>query len=196
MRSEVKELLLLLMLEREGPIGRYRLKEVVGLPEHEGVVRQMLADLQAEGYVSASRSGCTLTREGNTLLAEVLNAHHIAAIKRFDLPLLTPGPIGVAVHLRKRANQVGSAMKVRDIAVRGGALGATVILFQDEKLTVPSVSPDFFDDHPDLGEKIHEAFRLKEDDVVAVISADDAWRGFEASITIARNLAQRTDEAT
>ena len=196
MRSEVKELLMLLMLGREGPIGRYRLKKVLGLSEREGVVRQMLADLQEQGYVSASRSGCKLTSKGTALLEKGLNAHHIAAIKLFDIPLLTPGPIGVAVHLRNRANRVRSAMKVRDMAVRGGALGATVILFENDKLTVPSVSPDFFEDHPDLVEKIHEAFHLEDDDVVAVISAEEAWRGFEASIIIARTLSQHSGQST
>jgi predicted transcriptional regulator len=181
---------MLLMVQREGPIGRYRLKEVVGLSDHEGVVRQMLADFQEQGHVAASRSGCTLTDEGHTLLAEALNAHHIAAIKRFDIPLLTPGPIGVAVHLRKRASRVRSAMKIRDLAVRAGALGATVITFKDEKLRVPSVSPAFFENYPDLGAKIHDAFRLEDDDVIAVISAEEAWRGFEASLTIARALSR------
>ncbi len=181
---------MLLTLQREGPIGRYRLKEVIGLLDHEGVVRQMLVDFQDHGYVAASRSGCTLTEEGKTLLEEELSAHHIAAIKRFDAPLLTAGSVGVAVHLRQRAHRVRSAMKIRDIAVRTGALGATVILVKDTQLRVPSVSPMFFTDHPELGAKIHEAFRLKDGDVVVVIGAEEAWRGFEAALTIARALSR------
>lgn len=62
-RSQIKELLMLLVLSWEGPIGRYRLKHVIGLSEHEGLVKQMLADLQKQGYISARKSGCTLTEK-------------------------------------------------------------------------------------------------------------------------------------
>ncbi|MFH0897561.1 MAG: DUF4443 domain-containing protein [Candidatus Bathyarchaeota archaeon] len=63
-----------------------------------------------------------------------------------------------------------SELELRDIAVRGGATGATVILFKGEKLIIPSAHPDFFSEHPIIAEKIHETFNLKDNDVVAVIS--------------------------
>lgn len=187
-RSEVKELLMLLILNREGPVGRYRLKEMIGLSEHEGVVRQMLANLQRQGYTSASRSGCALTQKGKALLEKSLRAHHIAAIKTFDSPILKAGPISIGSHLKNMADKIELAMEIRDIAVRGGATGATIILFKEGKLSIPSVRPDFLSEHPNLAKKIRESFNLEDNDVVVIVSAEDEWRGFEASITIARTL--------
>ncbi|MCJ7632015.1 DUF4443 domain-containing protein [Candidatus Bathyarchaeota archaeon] len=187
-RSEIKELLMLLILNREGPIGRYRLKDIMGLAEHEGLVRQMLADLQKQGCISASKSGCTLTRKGKTLLDKCLEALHIAEIKPFDSPILRTETASIGLHLQNRADKIDSAMKIRDIAVRGEATGATIILFKEGKLRIPSVPPDFLAKNLSLAKKVHESFNLKDNDVIVIVSANDEWRGFEASITIAKAL--------
>ena len=180
---------MLLILNREGPIGRYRLKDVMGLAEHEGLVRQMLADFQKQGCVSARKSGCSLIRKGKTLLDKRFKALHIADIKPFVSPILRTEPASVGLHLQNRADKVDSAMKIRDVAVRGGAIGATVILFKEGKLSIPSVQSDFLSENLSLDEKVHESFNLKDNDVVVIVSADDEWRGFEASITIAEALS-------
>jgi len=187
-RSEIKELLMLLILNREGPVGRYRLKDMIDLAEHEGLVRQMLADLQKQGCISASKSGCALTQKGKTLLKKRLEALYIADIKPFDSPILRTEPASIGLHLQNRADKIDSAMKIRDIAVRGEATGATIILFKEGKLSIPSVPPDFLSENLSLVKKVHESFNLKENAVIVIVSADDKWRGFEASITIAKAL--------
>ena len=179
---------MMLMLNREGPIGRYRLKDIIGLAEHEGLVKQMLAGLQKQGYISASKMGCTLTQKGKTLLNKRLKALNITAIKPFDSPILRTEPASIGLHLQNRADKIDSAMKIRDIAVRGGATGATIILFKEGEFSIPSVPPDFLSENPNLDKKVHESFNLQENDVIVIVSADDEWRGFEASITIAKAL--------
>jgi len=190
-RSEIKELLMLLALNRKGPIGRYRLKEVIGLSEHEGLVKLMLADLQRQGYISASKLGCALTEKGETLLEKRLKALHIVDIKPFDFPLLKAGPVSIGLHLLNAADKIDSAMEVRDIAVRGGATGATIIIFKEEKLSVPSVHPDFPKENPSLLKEIQDSFNPEDNGVIAIVSAEDEWRGFEASITVAKALSQK-----
>ena len=75
------------------------------------------------------------------------------------------------------------------MAIRGGAVGATILLLKEEKLTVPSVHKDFLMKHSALTQKIHESFSLKNNDVLVIISAEDEWRGLEASIQIAKALS-------
>ena len=53
---------MLLVLNRKGQMGRYRLKEVIGLSEHEGLVKQMLVGLQKQGCISASKLGCSILK--------------------------------------------------------------------------------------------------------------------------------------
>lgn len=190
-RFEAKELLMLLALDRRGPMGRYRLKEITGLREHEGLVKQMLAQFQRNGYISASRSGCTLTEKGRTFLKNSLKTLRIREIKPFDVPLLRAGPISIGAQLEDVANKISSAMEIRDIAVRGGATGATIMLYRGGKLVVPSVDPGFLSENLDLSEHIQDSFELKEEDVIAIVSAEDEWIGFEASIKIAEALRHR-----
>jgi len=188
-KPEIKGLLMLLILDREGPIGRYRLKEVIGLSEHEGLVKQMLANFQKQGYVSASKAGCVLTEKGKTLLEKRLKALKIVDIKPFDLPFLKTGPISIGLHLKNMADKINSAMEIRDIAVRGGATGATIILFKEGKPSIPSVQRDFLSENLNLGKKVRDSFNLEDNDVIVIVSADDEWRGFEASITVAKALS-------
>ncbi len=163
---------------------------MLGLSDHEGLVRQMLVNLQSQGYLAASRSGCTLTPTGTTFLEARLVSKHIVAIKRVDAQLLTVGPMTLGVHLRNRADRIESAMSLRDLAVRGGATGATILLFKEGELSIPSVHPDFLSEYPNLIKGLQEAFTLEEDDVIALISAEDEWTGVEAAITLADSLSR------
>jgi len=188
-RSDTKALLLLFIVDREGPIGRYRLKDLLGLSDHEGFVRQMLVHLQRQGYLSVSRSGCALTPPGKAFLEARLASIGIAAIKRVDLHLLTVASVTLGVRIPNKAHKIESAMSLRDLAVRGGATGATILLFKEGALSIPSVHPDFLSAHPTLLQSLQEAFTLEENDVIAVISAEDEWTGVEAAITLATVLS-------
>lgn len=188
--SEVKELLTLLVLNQKSPIGRYRLKAALGLSEHEGLVKQMLVELQKQGYISANKSGCTLTQNGKTLLWRRLKDFHIKEIKAFDLPPFRAGSVSIGLHLENMADKIGSAMAIRDDAIRGGATGATIIFFKEGKLCIPSVNSNFLSENPALIKKMQDSFKLEDNDVIAIVSAEDEWKGFEASITVAKTLFQ------
>ena len=110
---------MLLISNREGPIGRYHLKDIMGLSEHEGLVRQMLVDLRKQGYSSTSKSGCVLTQNGKTLLMKRLKVLHIADIKPFDSPIFQAGPVSIGLHLQNRADKIDSAMKIREVKFYG-----------------------------------------------------------------------------
>jgi len=139
-------------------------------------VKQMLADFQKQGYVLASKAGCILTQKGKTLMNKRLEDLNITGIKLFDSPILKTEHTSVGLHLQNRADKIDLVIKIRDIAVRGGATGATIILFKEGKLSIPSVHPDFLSENLSLAKKVHESFNLKENDVIAIVSADDEWR--------------------
>jgi hypothetical protein len=96
----------------------------------------------------------------------------------------------LGVHLRNRADRIESAMSLRDLAVRGGATGATILLFKEGELSIPSVHPDFLSKHPNLIKDLQETFTLEEDDVIALISAEDEWTGVESALTLADTLSR------
>ena len=98
--------------------------------------------------------------------------------------------VTLSVHLSNKAHQIESAMRLRDLAVRGGATCATILLFKDGALSIPSVYPDFLSTHTTLLKTLHDTFPLDENDVLTVISADDEWTGVEAALTLAYVLTE------
>jgi hypothetical protein len=118
-----------------------------------------------------------------------LKTQDIVTIKPFDSPILRAGPVNLGVHLRNSADKIGSAMVIRDIAIRAGATGATVVLFKEGKPRITSVHPEFFLEHPNLARNICEVFDFENNDVVVMVSAEDKWKGLEASLTIASFLS-------
>jgi len=187
-RPEIKELLMLLLLKFEGPIGRYSLKEMLGLSEREGVVKSMLSVLQRGGYISSGRPGSKLTVKGEKLLEQRLKAQSIVDVKCLSLQSLETGPTSFIVHLRGRAEAIISGMNERDAAVRAGALGATVLTFKNGMLSVPTVYHNLSSKYPDLAKRIYESFSLADGDALIVASAENRWRALEGVLAAAKAL--------
>ena len=187
-RDTVKQILLLLIIQREGPIGRYRLKTLLEMSLHEGIVRHMLQEYQATGIITASRQGATLTAQGHEFLQQLLHQYRIHDIQQLAIPLLSTHSTKLGVHLQDCADRITSAMEIRDIAVRGGATSATVVIFNDDVLTIPAVDPTFITDNSSFTRQIHATFALQPRDVIVLISSDSHWRGVEAAIHVAASL--------
>ena len=115
-RDTVKQILLLLIIQREGPIGRYRLKTLLEMVEREGVVRSMLEEYQATNIITSSRQGATLTPHGHDYLQQLLQHYRILDIQQLTIPLMSINPSTLGIHLQDCADQIVSAMDIRDIA--------------------------------------------------------------------------------
>jgi len=187
-RSKLKELLMLLCLKSEGPIGRYRLKDMLGLSEYEGVVKLMLSDFRKEGYVSTSKLGSKLTAKGEKLLAQRLKTYNIIDVKDFDLPDLKTGPVTVGIQIRGKADKIRFGIDERDAAVKAGAQGATVLTFKDGALRFPPILEDLSSKYPELAAKILETYGLIDGDIIIFVSAENRWRALEGALAAALSL--------
>lgn len=188
-RSNIKQILLLLIIQREEPIGRYRLKTLLGMTMHEGIVRHMLEEYQAQGVITSSRHGATLTPQGHEYLHTFLRQYRIRDIQKMTIPFMSTQPTAIGVQLEDCADHVTSAMNLRDIAIRGGATSATVVNYRDKSFTIPAVDPTFIANNPALAEQLQATFTLKPNDVIVLISADSDWQGLEAAIHVATSLS-------
>lgn len=188
-RSDVKRLLLLLLIQREGPIGRYRLKTLLGMAMHEGIVRHMLEEYQVQSYLTSTRQGASLTPRGQDHLQTLLRQYRIRDIQKIAIPLMSAYPITIGVHLDNCADRITSAMDLRDKAVRGGATGATIIIYRNDVLTIPTVDPLFIAKNPTFTNQLKATFALKPNDMIVLISADTDWKGLEAAVHVAVSLS-------
>jgi len=183
----VKTVLLLFLIKNEGPVGRYRLDDMLNLPE--GVVRGLLLNFLKNGYITASKLGCQLTAKGEKFLKKLLTEYWIMEIKEFNVA----GPLkiaeeNIAVQIKGGAKSVKSAMDQRDIAVRVGARGAILLNYLKGILVVPNVYSNFAKKYPRLAKNILHSFKLNEGDVIVICGAENKWRALEGSLAIALSL--------
>ena len=116
-------------------VGRKRLGELLGL--NEGVTRTLLRHLKEANLIEVTRRGMKLREEGKRLLA----AFSIFMSGGTEVPRspLTIGPQNFALLVRRAAHHIRSGVEQRDTALKAGALGATTLIFDGEKLTLPAV---------------------------------------------------------
>jgi DNA-binding transcriptional regulator LsrR (DeoR family) len=168
----------------ERMMGRKALSEELGIGE--GAVRTLLKRLVGGRLVRISRSGCSLTREGEALhkkLREVLP--RILPVKK---SAITTGERNIGVLVRGVARQVKRGLEQRDAAVRAGASGAVIILFRQGRLSMPGVTRDLGKDYPEAAEQVMKLFQPAEEDVIIIGGADDEEIARNGAIAAALTL--------
>jgi len=86
---------------------------------------------------------------------------------------LTVGPFNVAVLVRNAADSVKYGIEQRDAAIRAGALGATTLIFRQNRLVMPGIKEDVFQNVRPTLDMLVSAFKPSENDVIIIGSATD-----------------------
>ncbi len=183
LRGNLKEALALLIIDRGGPIGRYRLKDFLGLPE--GIVRGMLGKLAKQGYVAVSKAGCSLTEAGKAALKKFLSNCRVRQIREGDFGRLNVGKANVALSIERRLRR--PPMELRDEAVRAGARGAVIAIFEGGSVVIPNIM-NLRETMPAVNDRLIRELSLGEGHVVVIAGADDRWRALEGALAIALAL--------
>ncbi len=185
-RPELKNLLLLLILNLEGEMGRYRLKNLLGLSDHEGIVKLMLNELSSEGYIEANRTGCRLTTSGEAFLQEMLRKYNITRIKNLDLNVL--GLEGESFVLQINGQYPQRLVELRDVAVRAGAGGMVLVYNEGGHLKIPAVCDNLDLERPAMSKRLRDLFDVSLSDMFMIGLAEDKWRALEGALAAAMKL--------
>jgi len=188
-RSDIKNILLLIIIRREGPVGRYRLKEMLDLSHREGLVRLMLTDLKREGYLKTSKSGSELTVIGHAHIEHIFKKNDILAIKELNLQPFGIESNSFIIHLQNHPISK-PVVELRDISVKAGASGAIILLFKKERLIVPTVYSDLSLDHPELANTLLYNFDLSEEDALIICFSKNKWRALEGCLAVTLFLSK------
>jgi len=181
--GELRHLQLLVFLKMEQMVGRYRLKELLDIPQHEGIVRRMLKELSEKGWVRPTRSGCVLTNDGRACIEEFLQGKGIVDVKAIDLRRMKVGPKSVAVLVRKR-NCPNSLLSLRDEAVKAGASGAVILVHGRGDLNIPSVYRSLMHRYPMVLDDLRQKFTLLDGDMMVIGFAEAASKALTGALAI------------
>lgn len=182
--TEVHVIKALEILGTEEPIGRIRLSKTLGLGE--GATRTLIKHLRNEGMIKISRAGIALS----TLGEEVFSNLKSEVSEGIDVPesSLTVGPYNMAVLIKNAADSVKSGLEQRDAAIKAGALGATTLVFENSRLTMPGVGEDVFQNIQSIHDILVAKLKPEEKDVVIIGSANDERTAEFAAKTAALKL--------
>jgi RIO-like serine/threonine protein kinase len=178
-----KTILIMLLLRKEKVMGRYRLKEVLDMRDHEGVIRRILEDLARRKWVKATRSGTQLTEEGDKALVDIMSSRRIVEAKELDLNNVGIGRESIVIQMRNR-HTIRSVVALRDVAVTAGARGAVILTYKGEKLDDLSAYRRLSFRHPQITRSLENSLALQEGDIVIVAFADDYPKALQGALAV------------
>lgn len=167
---------LLLVLDREGVIGRKKLSECMGVGE--GVIRTMIRRLRSQSLIEVSgKGGCKLSETGKVLVEEIKK--FVKNVGAIDLKLPWDYPNNYVLIIRRAGDKIKRGLEQRDEAIKAGAKALMVLTYIDNKLIMPGIS-DITLEKPDFAESLIKELKPEEGDVILIAAGDsplDARRG-------------------
>lgn len=182
----VLHLLRALELVAEGPVGRAKLAESLGVGE--GAVRTIISRLQDAGLIITSKTGCSLTSKGLSLWREYKSVFkRNAEIGKNELAF---GDYNFAVLIKNHSRRLKSGMEQRDAAIMAGARSATTITCAKGRLIIPTVSNDVDKDFPKAAKQIIKLVKPEDNDVVIIGSGDSLEKATYGAMAAAWTLLE------
>jgi DNA-binding transcriptional regulator LsrR (DeoR family) len=149
-------------------IGRNKLSERLGLGE--GTTRTLIDRLMDARLIEISRSGCELTRSGQSILNE-MNVR-FGTRSKVSHSSVTVGAHNFGILVKGAANRIKSGIEQRDAAVRAGADGAVTFVAKHGELVMPPPAESMMRGQENAAKKIQEIFQPQENDAVIIAGAD------------------------
>ena len=171
-------------LGAEEPVGRIRLSKILGLGE--GEARTLVKRLRNEDVIEVSKAGIVLSKLGKQIFSDL----RAELSEETEVPesSLTVGPCNMAVLVRDAAEFVKYGLEQRDAAIKAGAQGATTLIFRNDRLTMPGVNEDIFQNIQPIHNMLVARLKPEETDVIIIGSADDKRTAGFAAKTAAFKL--------
>jgi DNA-binding PadR family transcriptional regulator len=160
-------------------MGRKQLSEELRLGE--GTVRTMLNRLQDEKFIEISRSGVSLSRNGQEYLNKVMD---IFMWKPLPNTEITVDDLNWAVLIRGASDRVRYGVEQRDQALIHGASGATTMIYQGDAWFLPGIKEEI----EEIILKSLDDFNPAENDVAVIGTSKDGFSAILGALAAAIDL--------
>lgn len=155
------------MMEENKRISRSLMIRELGLGE--GSVKTIVKHMKMSGLVENSNAGMWLTNKGKSIYTKL----HISIPKEMGIPKCSValGKFNHAVLLKDMAYNIRSGIEQRDTAIKAGAVGATTLVFRNERLVLPGTGEDLMRNDQKIHSLIIEKLAPEENDVIIIGSS-------------------------
>jgi hypothetical protein len=172
------------LIDRDDHVSRERLCRELGLGE--GSVKTLIKHLKMSNLIKTSNRGTTMTERGQAIFSELIAS--MPAEQQLPRCSVALGKFNHAVIIKELSYAVKSGIEQRDAAIKVGGIGATTLLFVDNKFVMPTPgrSQDSLKKDPETRTLLMEGLKPEQGDIVIVGSADTDRRTAELA---AKNAA-------
>lgn len=157
------------LIDSNTKASRAILVEEIGLGE--GSIKTLVKHLKMHNLIETSKAGMKLTSKGKTLFSKINDA--IPAETNIQECAITVGKFNHAILVKGLAKEVGSGIEQRDAAIKIGALGATTLVFRENKLFTSDKTYDLPIKDQKLTTVISEKLQPENGDVIIIASAEN-----------------------
>lgn len=165
-------------IQDEGKVGRKKISDELGLGE--GSTRTILKQLKKKGLISSTPKGHSVTGKGK----EELDKRSKRCL-HLDAGELTVGEEDVAVLVRGTGKLVRQGIEQRDEAIKSGAEGATVLIYEDGELYAPGVGIEIDEK---VKRKIVNYFHPEDSDVIVIGTSEKVGIARVGALAAANSL--------
>ena len=157
------------LLEDKKRISRSLLMRELGLGE--GSVKTLVKHMKMSRLIENSNAGMWFTDKGKTVYSKLRSAiPREMDISKCSIAL---GKFNHAVLVKDLAHSIKSGIEQRDAAIKSGAVGATTVIFKNERLLMPNTREDVLRSEPKIHSLIMRQFEPEENDVIIIGSSED-----------------------
>jgi uncharacterized protein DUF4443/transcription factor-like protein len=172
------------LMDRDGHVGREQLCKELGLGE--GSIKTLVKHLKMNNLVKTSNRGTRMTERGQAIFSELIAS--MPAEKSLPRCSVALGRFNHAVLIKELGYAVKSGIEQRDAAIKVGGIGATTLLYIDNKFVMPTAgrSQDSLRKDADIRSLLLDGLNPEQGDIIIVGSADTDRRTAELA---AKNAA-------
>ena len=157
------------MMEDNKRISRSLVMLELGLGE--GSVKTLVKHMKRHDLIENSNAGMWLTNKGKTLYTKL--HHSIPKEMNISKCSVALGKFNHAVLLKDMAYNIRSGIEQRDAAIKAGAVGATTLIFKNQRLVLPGTDEDLMRNDQKIHSLIIEKLAPEENDVIIIGSSQN-----------------------
>jgi hypothetical protein len=171
----VHVLVTLQLIQERGHVSRHTLCKKLDLGE--GTVKTLVKHLKIYDLIETDKTGTRISTKGSKLLSELLLS--IPAEMSISTCSVALGKFNYAILIKQMSYVIRSGIEQRDAAIKMNALGATTLVFKDDKFMIPNTNFNALHREQKLHTLLVDSLNPEEGDVLIIGSDNISERAAE-----------------
>jgi hypothetical protein len=171
----VHVLVTLQLIQERGHVSRHTLCKKLDLGE--GTVKTLVKHLKIYDLIETDKTGTRISTKGSKLLSELLVS--IPAEMSISTCSVALGKFNYAILIKQMSYVIRSGIEQRDAAIKMNALGATTLVYKDDKFMIPNTNFNALHREQKLHTLLVDSLKPEEGDVLIIGSDNTSERAAE-----------------